>query len=222
MAMLSGTRVLVTLGPTQAPIDAVRSIVNTSSGATGCAIADAAVAAGADVVVLQGPGSRSPQASARLRIVSVCSVPDVLLAAERELGEGGFDAVVHVMAVLDYVPDSSSPSKTESGRDEWILRLVPTPKVIDRIRAWAPGALLIGFKLVVNETPEGMRAAALKLLERSGADVVVANDLARVKADRHEALFFERDGSVSARVDSKRAIAEAVVRRIAARRTDRV
>ena len=219
--MLSGARVLITLGPTEAPIDAVRRIVNTSSGATGCAIAEAVLAAGAEVVVLRGPGSRSPQPHRRLRGVPVRTVPDLLEVAGHELAAARFHAVVHAMAVLDYVPDAAASAKVESGQDEWLLRLVPTPKVIDRIRTWAPDALLIGFKLVVNETPQGMVEAALKLLMRSGADVVIANDLSLMDGDRHEALFVERDGAVSAQAHDERAIADEVVRRIAAWRADR-
>ena len=52
---LSGTRVLVTSGPTSEPIDPVRFIANRSSGKQGHAIAAAAAAAGADVVLVSGP-----------------------------------------------------------------------------------------------------------------------------------------------------------------------
>ena len=52
---LSGSRVLVTAGPTHEPIDPVRYIANRSSGKQGYAIAAAARALGADVVLVSGP-----------------------------------------------------------------------------------------------------------------------------------------------------------------------
>src|SRR5262249_56237782 len=52
---LSGTRVLITSGPTQEPIDPVRYIANRSSGKQGHALARAAATLGAEVTLVSGP-----------------------------------------------------------------------------------------------------------------------------------------------------------------------
>ncbi|MGH8217036.1 MAG: bifunctional phosphopantothenoylcysteine decarboxylase/phosphopantothenate--cysteine ligase CoaBC, partial [Steroidobacteraceae bacterium] len=52
---LSGRRVLVTAGPTRERIDPVRFVSNRSSGRMGFAVAEAARAAGAEVVMVCGP-----------------------------------------------------------------------------------------------------------------------------------------------------------------------
>ena len=52
---LEGETVLLTAGPTQEPLDAVRYLSNRSSGKMGYALAAAAVARGARVILVSGP-----------------------------------------------------------------------------------------------------------------------------------------------------------------------
>src|SRR5436305_12506703 len=54
---LQGTRILVTSGPTEEPVDPVRVLTNASSGKMGYAVARAAREAGADVTLISGPVS---------------------------------------------------------------------------------------------------------------------------------------------------------------------
>ncbi|HOS93527.1 MAG TPA: phosphopantothenoylcysteine decarboxylase [Armatimonadota bacterium] len=214
---LTGRHVLITSGPTQAPIDAVRYIANTSSGALGAHTADAALDAGASVLLVHGPGSIVPQPHPRLTLSPVRTVDDLIATLQRQLAATRFDAIAHAMAVLDYVPEAAGTGKIPSGQDHIDLRLVPTPKVIDRVREWAPDSLLIGFKLVAGESDEGLRQAALTLLRRSGADLVVANDMVQIQAGEHRAVFIEPSGRTAGAFVGKAAIAEALVREIAAR-----
>src|SRR6202041_1063581 len=52
---LEGEVILITAGPTQEPLDAVRYITNRSSGKMGFALAEQAQARGARVVLVSGP-----------------------------------------------------------------------------------------------------------------------------------------------------------------------
>ena len=60
-------RILITAGPTQEPIDAVRYIGNRSSGRLGIALADAAAGRGWTATLLLGPTCRAPSDS-RVRV----------------------------------------------------------------------------------------------------------------------------------------------------------
>ncbi len=53
--VLAGKRVVITAGPTRETIDPVRYISNYSSGKMGYALAEAALAAGAQVTLISGP-----------------------------------------------------------------------------------------------------------------------------------------------------------------------
>jgi phosphopantothenoylcysteine synthetase/decarboxylase len=104
--------------------------------------------------------------------------------------------VLHAMAVLDYVPQKAGSDKTRSGRDRWTLTLVPTPKVIDMIKRWDPDLLLVGFKLEVGAARSELIAGALETARRSGADLMVANDLKEIGEEHHRALLVTSGGQV--------------------------
>src|SRR5262245_40560952 len=68
---LSGETVLVTAGPTYEALDPVRGLTNRSSGKMGYAVAEAALARGAEVILVTGPVAIEPPPSARtLRVRS--------------------------------------------------------------------------------------------------------------------------------------------------------
>jgi len=217
MSLLRGRRLVITSGPTHGLIDAIRFVSNTSSGELGTRIAEAALAQGAEVHMIHGPGSMEPEAHAKLRLAPVRTVGDVLEAVTRILAAGSTDAIVHAMAVLDYEPETTADEKIPSGRESIELRLVPTPKVIDAIRELAPKALLVGFKLLAGAEQGELRRAALALMQRSGADLVVANDLTDIQHGEHTAVFIQPDGRELGPHRGKRGIAEALAREIACR-----
>ena len=204
---LQSRRILITSGPTRANLDAVRFISNRSTGRLGCAMAEEALDGGAEVTLVAGPESQVPAERAGLDVVGIETVQDLVDALEERLPGGGYDAVIHAMAVLDYVPASPEQGKVRSGRDEWTLRLTKTPKVIRKIKGWVPEALLVGFKLEVGADDEALRAAATDSMQASGAELTVANDLEKIGADVHPALIIDRGGEILARPNTKAEIA---------------
>ena len=66
---LAGRKVVITAGPTREPIDPVRFISNQSSGKQGYAIAEAAVALGAEVILVSGPTALPIPPGAQMRPV---------------------------------------------------------------------------------------------------------------------------------------------------------
>jgi len=222
--LLTTRRILVTSGPTRGPIDAVRYISNCSSGRLGCRIAEEALRRGAEVVLVTGPGSGRPEHGeltederTRLRVLPVETVNDLIETLRAEMDANPPDAVVHAMAVLDYVPESPGETKTPSGREGWTIRLVRTPKVIKRIREWAPDACLVQFKLEVGLAEQQLRAAALESLRRNESDLVVANDLDRIRDEVHPALILDPAGEVLGRPGTKTEIATTLCDLLAAR-----
>jgi phosphopantothenoylcysteine synthetase/decarboxylase len=158
-----------------------------------------------------GAGELSAEEAARLRLLHVETVPDLMRTLEAELtGPEPPDAVLHAMAVLDYVPEARIDRKTPSGRESWDIRLVRTPKVIRRIKDWAPATCLVEFKLEVGEPEERLREIAVESLRANRADLVVANDLTQIRDEVHPALIISPDGEVLARPATKTDIARAL------------
>jgi len=115
-----------------------------------------------------------------------------------------YDAVAHAMAVLDYVPRREQSGKVPSDRETWTLRLARTPKIIRRIKVWSPRTYLVGFKLEVDRSDERLREIGTAFLRDTRADIVVANDLARIRDEEHPALIVGRGGRILAAPRTKR------------------
>jgi phosphopantothenoylcysteine synthetase/decarboxylase len=210
---LRGKRILITSGPTRAPLDAVRFLSNKGSGRTGALIAELAVRAGASVTYVYGRGAQLPQIRARgrdhLRLVAVETVDDLVHVFQEELPTG-YDAVVHPMAVLDFAPEAVRQEKVGS-EEAWVVRLVPTPKAIQLVKALSPRTFLVGFKLEVGKSPEELVRLAYESLRRNRADVMVANDLADIERGVHRGYFVGPTGEVLRVAEGKEGIARAVV-----------
>jgi len=212
---LSGKHILITSGPTHAPIDAVRFISNRSSGRLGRRIAEEALGRGARVTMVCGPGGSTPNRVdmtagelARLTVHPITTVGDLLEVLEPICtADDSPDAVVLAMAVLDYVPAEPSGVKTPSGQDVWHLALVRTPKVIRRVRSWLPDAFLVEHKLEVAVPEPRLIERAMASMRSNRADAIVANDLDLIRGDVHPALLLEPDGSVRGRPGTKGEIA---------------
>ncbi len=172
---LAGRSVLMTAGPTAEPIDPVRSITSRSTGRTGALLARELVAAGCSVTMVYGPGSEEPPAGAR--VVRVTTVKEMDGAVRGEMAGKKFDILVMAAAAADYTVKRPRKAKIDSGAERMTLELERAPKIILRAREAQRGALLVGFKAVVGATREGLERGALEGMRRSGADMVVANDV---------------------------------------------
>ncbi len=170
-------KVLVTAGATREPIDAVRFISNVSSGATGAAIAEFLATAGHEVTLLHGEGSLRSAATG-VTCGAFGSTEQLGARLESALCHGGFDAVVHAAAVADYRPAAAHDGKLSSYADELSLRLVPTPKLLPKLKAWSPTPLrVLGFKLTAGADAATRAAAVGRLFAAGGVDAVAHNDM---------------------------------------------
>lgn len=174
---LTGRRVLVTLGPTREPWDAVRFLSNASSGLMGACLAMAAWLRGAEVHVVAGPcGVEFPPG---VRVTPVTTAVEMFDAASSLWAKS--DIACCTAAVCDFRPvppegvgldrklkkrdlPGGAPSiRLESNPD--ILRHLGSQKRADQ--------LLIGF---AAETENLLGQARLKLAEKN-LDLIVANAL---------------------------------------------
>ena len=207
-------RILITSGPTRAPLDAVRFLSNRSTGRFGTLLAEEALRNGMGVTMIYGIGSETPQAQARLKLLPIETNQDLEKTLRRELIKTKYDAVIHAMAVLDYRPARVVAGKRGSRDGDWLIRLIPTAKVIRKIKRWAPRTLLIGFKLESSGRPvRELVGRATRLVQESGADYVVANYLSEGSDDQHRGYLVGRDGTVIRKTVGKKNLAREIIRR---------
>jgi phosphopantothenoylcysteine decarboxylase/phosphopantothenate--cysteine ligase len=179
---------LITAGPTREPIDPIRYISNRSSGKMGYAIAEAALDAGHDVILISGPVNlEHPR---RSKFISVSTSDEMFEAVQRYADES--DVCVLCAAVADYKPVQVSPVKIKKQANGISIELVPTRDILKSLgRTRARTFLLVGFAAETDH----LEANARKKLREKNCDIIVAND-ARIamETDENELLILFRDG----------------------------
>jgi len=169
---LTGERILITAGATREEIDPVRFISNRSSGRMGFALAEAALARGAQATVVAAATSAPEPCGAR--IVRVSSAEEMLRAVMSELP----DATIFIAAaaVADYRPVMRAPQKIKKSDRRLTLELEPTPDILAEVARQKRDALVVvGFAAETERVAERARAK----LERKGLDLIVANDVSQ-------------------------------------------
>lgn len=173
--------VLITCGGTRNPIDAIRALSAGSTGTTGIDLARRLAGQGRAVHVLG-----SLEASLRapdLPIEVFGSTRDLLARVERWCRAHPDGVVLHSAAVGDYEAPADA-GKIPSGQAELVLRLTPTPKIVDHIRGWAPGVFLVSFKAGRPGIPsDELEAVARAQAVRTRSDLVFANALDHTGSD---------------------------------------
>jgi len=211
---LNERRILITSGPTRAPLDAVRFFTNKSTGRLGSLISEAAIQRGADVAFVYGRGSDLPTVRGgqrdHLRLLPIDTVDDLIAVFRQELPTA-YDAVVHAMAVLDFAPAEVREEKTSSDLSEWSVRLIPTPKAARLVKELAPETFFVGFKLEVGKPKAELVEIAKEWAARNRADLVVANDLRDIERGTHVGYLVAPSGRVLEVAQGKEAIARAIV-----------
>jgi phosphopantothenoylcysteine decarboxylase / phosphopantothenate---cysteine ligase len=171
---LVGLRVLVTAGGTREPIDSVRFVGNRSSGRMGFALADEAVALGADVTVVAANVGLERRPG--IRYVDVATAADLKAACEAEFPQA--DVLLMAAAVADYRPAEAAATKLKKDQsDRLTLELERTEDVISALAAARrPDQTIVGF---AAEHGDGALAYGREKLARKKLDAVVVNDIAR-------------------------------------------
>ncbi|MDP6315115.1 MAG: bifunctional phosphopantothenoylcysteine decarboxylase/phosphopantothenate--cysteine ligase CoaBC [Pseudomonadales bacterium] len=170
---LLGKKVVITAGPTREAIDPVRYITNHSSGKQGYALAEAAVDAGAEVVLVSGPSTLSPPD--RVRTIDVISASDMFSAVMSEIDD--CDIFIGVAAVADFRPVSSAKHKIKKdgapSNQSISIELVENPDIIASVASRKNKPFTVGF---AAETENLLDNARLKL-KKKNLDMIVANDV---------------------------------------------
>lgn len=211
--VLAGRKVVITAGPTLEDLDPVRFIGNRSSGKMGYAIAVAAVAAGAEVILVSGPTAlAAPPGLTRVCVRSAAQ----MLAATLEHAPG-CDLLIAAAAVADYRPREAASQKIKRRTEQLTLELERNPDIVATLASHPqrPGFVL-GFAAETNEVEAHAR---LKLVNKK-LDAVAANEVGAELAfdcDDNELLLIEASGMTRLPRAPKTELAAELVRWLAAR-----
>lgn len=177
---------VVTAGPTYEPLDEVRRITSFSTGKLGSELADYLTEQGHRVLLFRSLSAVFHVNSRASQVVEFTTGAD-LENRLQALTQQSVDAVFHAAAVSDFRFGrvwSRSPKgeltelnarKISTRRENLLAELIPTPKIIRRLRGWFPRAWLVGWKYEIEGDRAGAALKARHQLEESHTDACVVN-----------------------------------------------
>jgi phosphopantothenoylcysteine decarboxylase/phosphopantothenate--cysteine ligase len=163
-------KIVISAGPTREPIDAVRFITNHSSGKMGFALANAAVAAKMQVILVSGIVNIPYPTNVEL--IKVETAAQMATAVKTVASDA--DIVIMSAAVADYRPLNTLSGKLKKTSGNLLLELERTEDILASLgKIKSPGQILCGF---AAETDNLISNAKDKLL-RKNLDWIIANDI---------------------------------------------
>jgi phosphopantothenoylcysteine decarboxylase/phosphopantothenate--cysteine ligase len=197
-----GHRVLVIGGSSEEKIDEMRVITNRGTGETAIQLALAAYHRGAEVELWMGRCSFPLPGYITTR--RFATVDDLL----RMVGEIDHEVVIVPAALSDYTIRPIQ-GKIPSGKEELVLRLSPTPKVLDAIRR--KECKLIGFKAEYDVGEKELVKRAKARRSSVPLELIVANDLKDVVPGGTKALLIGKKRSAKPFAGTKGELADRIL-----------
>ncbi|AJD29616.1 MULTISPECIES: bifunctional phosphopantothenoylcysteine decarboxylase/phosphopantothenate--cysteine ligase CoaBC [Clostridium] len=189
---LMGKNVLVTAGPTLAPIDPVRYITNKSSGKMGYSIAKEARDRGAKVTLVSGPTNlRTPLG---VEIIKINTNEDMLKAVKDNFKNQHI--VIKSAAVADYKPKEYKEHKIKKTGDDLNLALIRDKDILKELGLIKENQILVGFAAESKDLLDNAKSK----LEKKNLDFIVANNILSKEAgfasEDNLVTIISRDGHI--------------------------
>ena len=165
---LSGSKILITAGPTQEPIDPVRYIGNRSSGLMGYCLASVAAEMSAIVTLVSGPTALP--APKGVSLIAVNTARQMFDATLREL-DSKQDIFIGAAAVADYTPVKPAMKKIKKAKDTITLEMRKNPDILAAVSQHPKRPFTVGF---AAET-EDLEQNALNKMKKKELNMIAAN-----------------------------------------------
>ena len=213
--MTSGINVLVTAGSTVEYIDSVRILTNLSSGKMGLNIAQQCLDKCFNVTFVYGHGSLNIPDNPRMNIIRIKTTEEMLKVVKERILNEKQHIVFHAAAVADFSILHSSkkmPNKMDTRNGTKTIKLVPTTKIVDKIKQFDNKIFLVAFKAEYGISKELLVKRALAKLNECNGDLIVANDVSRkgcdFGSDTNEVYIIDKEKDIiHIPLDSKKEIA---------------
>jgi phosphopantothenoylcysteine decarboxylase/phosphopantothenate--cysteine ligase len=179
-------RILVTAGPTREYLDDVRYLSNDSSGRMGYAIAERAIAARHDVVLVSGPVHLAPPAGCTcVRVDTTAQMRDASIEHFASC-----DGVIAAAAVCDYKPLNRIAGKIAKTGGPITLEMIETDDVLAELGRRKEHRWVLGFALEAVNAREN----ALQKLRAKNCDWIVLNSVKAIGAEDNSVEVLDASG----------------------------
>ena len=171
---LKGRHVLISAGGTREPLDPVRYLGNRSTGAMGVALAEQALARGAEVTVVHAHLEVPlPRGVVGIAVSTSEEMLSAMMEAQREN-----EIILMAAAVADWrsVEVSEQKIQKSDGLESWEPRLERTRDILQAlVGAKRPRQMIVGFAAETDPDPEVRETTARKKLVSKQSDAIVLN-----------------------------------------------
>ncbi|MES2205670.1 MAG: bifunctional phosphopantothenoylcysteine decarboxylase/phosphopantothenate--cysteine ligase CoaBC [Pseudomonadota bacterium] len=188
--VLKGKKVIVTAGPTFEALDTVRGLTNKSSGKMGFAIAEAAIYAGAQNVILVSGSSVSLPTPIGVQRINTVSAQEMFDAVHQHLDHTDF--FFSVAAVSDYKSATTLTHKVKrENNKEMTTQWVANPDILASVVQSPNPPFCIGFAA----ESESLIHNAEQKRQRKGVPLLAANWIHEaVQNDTNTLILIDADG----------------------------
>ena len=208
--ILTGSRLLVTAGPTREAIDPIRFLSNRSSGRMGYAVATAAAEAGADVTLISGPVDLA--AIGIEKVIHVTSAEEMQESVMQRINN--IDIFISAAAVADYRVQKISEQKIKKSDDTYELIMQKNSDILAEVSALYDAPFTVGF---AAET-ENLELNAQTKLHLKNLDMIAANQVDKklgIDCDENSLTIFWKTGREKLPLAPKNKLARSLIKLIA-------
>ena len=206
-SLLTGKKVLITLGGTREAIDPVRFISNHSSGKMGMALAHACIQAGAKTTLIVG--SISIELEKRAEIIQVISAEEMYQAVMKQIDNQ--DLFISCAAVADFRPKKVSKNKIKKDNQSMSIELIENRDILASVCQLKKKPICIGF---AAETENHIINANNKLIKKQ-CDAIILNDISQTEiglnADENEVHLITKNRTKKIEKNTKQIVAEKII-----------
>ncbi|MFX0173370.1 MAG: bifunctional phosphopantothenoylcysteine decarboxylase/phosphopantothenate--cysteine ligase CoaBC [Candidatus Hodarchaeota archaeon] len=171
---LQGKKILITGGATREYLDDIRFLSNPSTGFSALQVTKALYSLGAEVSLILGEGHTIDLRECAFSAKIVRSTSDMYDAVMEELSNTHYNVLVSVAAVSDYHPQYQA-GKIASRQTNLAMDLIPTVKIVEKVRDKFPELFIVGYKAEVGISKEELQKRGEKFLENNNLQMVCAN-----------------------------------------------
>lgn len=205
-------KTLITLGPTQEPIDRIRYITNASSGKMGRALAEESLARKFSTTIISGTVNiKLPQ---KAKIFSVKTAQEMTEKTLQEL-ENNYHIFISTAAIADFTPVKVKEGKINSEKPPHI-KLKSNPKLTKLVREKFPQLYMVAFKAEYGLSKEKLVKKAFEKMINEELNMVVGNDIKQnpLGSDENEVYLVMGNSAEHLQKNPKQIIAKEIWERI--------
>jgi phosphopantothenoylcysteine synthetase/decarboxylase len=178
---------LVTAGPTYEPLDGARRITNFSTGQLGTELANFLAAQGHEVTLFIGQQATYAGERRAQQVETFTTTANLEWKLQFAANAKSVGAIFHAAAVSDFSfgkvwtrSPAGELTEVKSGKisthhGTLLAELVPTSKIILKLREWYPKAYLTGWKYEVDGERASVVHAGKKQIASSATNACVLN-----------------------------------------------